>query len=237
MQIAARQSFLTGRAVPTARDYVQDGLVAMWDGIENAGWGQHDNATRMIDLLGTFASFPCASMGTDCANVRITDKLRLAISAVRSVEFSGSIVGYSAAVLDNGIFTTTVSGSSQYGGVYTYGGIRIGNPTLRNNKVWIGVTSANSVLENAFIAADAGERFTVSLVSGDSSSVMYHNGAVKNNPTIRFYNQTWCEVNGLTGTTNRGGAGEYCCIRLYSHALTAAEVAANFAVDAARFRL
>ena len=30
------------KTMPTARDYVQDGLVAMWDGIENAGWGVHD---------------------------------------------------------------------------------------------------------------------------------------------------------------------------------------------------
>ena len=37
----------------TARDYVQDGLIAMWDGIENAGWGTHDpNATVWKDLAG-----------------------------------------------------------------------------------------------------------------------------------------------------------------------------------------
>ena len=26
----------------TAKDYAQNGLLAMWDGIENAGWGVHD---------------------------------------------------------------------------------------------------------------------------------------------------------------------------------------------------
>ena len=37
----------------TAKDYAQDGLVAMWDGIENAGWGVHDNdATIWKDLSG-----------------------------------------------------------------------------------------------------------------------------------------------------------------------------------------
>ena len=42
-----------GGGVPTASDYVQDGLVAMWDGIENAGWGVHDpNATTWKDLTG-----------------------------------------------------------------------------------------------------------------------------------------------------------------------------------------
>ena len=40
----------------TARDYVQDGLVAMWDGIENAGYGIHDtNATTWKNLIGDMA--------------------------------------------------------------------------------------------------------------------------------------------------------------------------------------
>ena len=52
---------LDGKSLPnqpsgksyTARDYVQDGLVAMWDGVENAGWGLHDSATtNWIDLVG-----------------------------------------------------------------------------------------------------------------------------------------------------------------------------------------
>ena len=39
---------------PTAADYIQDGLVAMWDGIENAGYGIHDdNATTWKDLVST----------------------------------------------------------------------------------------------------------------------------------------------------------------------------------------
>jgi hypothetical protein len=54
-QLAA--GFINSRAIlppPTARDYVQDGLIAMWDGIENAGWGTHDpNATEWKDLMGS----------------------------------------------------------------------------------------------------------------------------------------------------------------------------------------
>lgn len=37
----------SGGVVPPARDYVQDGLVAMWDGIENAGWDQHDGSSSI----------------------------------------------------------------------------------------------------------------------------------------------------------------------------------------------
>ena len=55
MLIAARTGAWSkiGGGLPTARDYVQDGLIAMWDGIENAGWGVHDsNATAWKDLIG-----------------------------------------------------------------------------------------------------------------------------------------------------------------------------------------
>ena len=39
----------------TARDYVQNGLIAMWDGIENAGWGIHvDSLSQWNDLIGGF---------------------------------------------------------------------------------------------------------------------------------------------------------------------------------------
>lgn len=41
------------KTMPTARDYVQDGLIAMFDGVENAGLGTNDaNATVWVDLSG-----------------------------------------------------------------------------------------------------------------------------------------------------------------------------------------
>ena len=64
----------SGGGVPTARDYVQDGLVAMWDGIENAGWGKHDDSLgRCVNLLspGSFDT-PYTSFinGSDYADVQ-----------------------------------------------------------------------------------------------------------------------------------------------------------------------
>lgn len=55
----------------TARDYVQDGLVAMWDSIENAGYGIHsDSPQYWKDLTGGGAdwllnSSPAYSIGPD----------------------------------------------------------------------------------------------------------------------------------------------------------------------------
>ena len=42
MLINLRNGMMGGKRTPTAKDYVQSGLVAMYDGIENAGWGTHD---------------------------------------------------------------------------------------------------------------------------------------------------------------------------------------------------
>lgn len=53
MMNAAAGIFLAANRKPTAKSYVQDGLVAMWDGIENAGYGVHDAAaTTWTDLSG-----------------------------------------------------------------------------------------------------------------------------------------------------------------------------------------
>ena len=52
MQLAARIG-AWAKSGYTAKDYVQDGLIAMWDGIENAGWGVNDpSATVWKDLSG-----------------------------------------------------------------------------------------------------------------------------------------------------------------------------------------
>ena len=57
----------------SAKDYIQDGLVAMWDGIENAGWGKHDeNATEWVDLVNGVVLKPRYGMGLRTAMMGTT---------------------------------------------------------------------------------------------------------------------------------------------------------------------
>lgn len=43
-----------GMPLPTTVDYISDGLIAMYDGIENVGLGTHDeSATIWVDLIGS----------------------------------------------------------------------------------------------------------------------------------------------------------------------------------------
>ena len=53
--IGGRSSILTNSEPDeyTAKDYIQEGLVALWDGIENVGWGIHDSDSDVwVDLIG-----------------------------------------------------------------------------------------------------------------------------------------------------------------------------------------
>lgn len=43
-----------GAVIPSASNYIQDGLIAMWDGVENAGWGVHDPNARVWKDLSPF---------------------------------------------------------------------------------------------------------------------------------------------------------------------------------------
>lgn len=52
--VGARHVFAaeSNKKTYTAADYIQDGLVALWDGIENVEWGAHDPETTVwIDLI------------------------------------------------------------------------------------------------------------------------------------------------------------------------------------------
>lgn len=49
----------------TAKNYIQDGLIAMFDGIENAGWGIHDKeATTWIELIHGYNAISSGASGT-----------------------------------------------------------------------------------------------------------------------------------------------------------------------------
>ena len=55
--IAARLTgyLLRGEGDISAKDYITDGLIAMWDGIENIGYGKHSyDASVWYDLVGGY---------------------------------------------------------------------------------------------------------------------------------------------------------------------------------------
>ena len=235
MLLGARQFFerrgATAKA-PTARDYVQNGLIAMWDGIENAGWGTHDlSATTWKDLIGSAdASLQSSGSWGDCsllcAGGTLAAKDGSPIDTFRSMEIclkrTGTATAFVAVVSSgNGNGVLVVKDNLSFGFGY-YSNTRYYPPT---NEISSGATISGVWDNNPASSADV-----AAYVNGASVA----RSATESNPgfgsggTVAF---------GARQDGARPFTGEIYCVRLYNRALTAAEIAANYAVDAQRFNL
>ena len=234
MMIAARNAFLMGGA-PTARDYVQDGLVAMWDGIENAGWGQHDaSATTWADLIGghVLNVDNGGSWADDC----------LVCNGTRRGAYGSNLTGAAPLVVEAVVRATT---ASSWRILWHQSAWRDGQRLTRclvfssPIRLWLasayGTADVSSVISNK----------TAMHIDYDNSGISH---LIINGETATFVQDatSWYYSDGgngfaFGGASSTSASYALACkiysFRLYSRALTAAEVAANYAIDAARFGL
>ena len=212
----------------TARDYVQNGLVAMWDGIENVGWGVHDaNATTWKDLVGGYdfdVSLTNAEWG---ANKFIPFNNQAATRA-----FLPWNENYTLEFVTNIISPATRNSAFIILGTY-------------NNAYYFGLLYRNS---NESIMAFRGFYSSGALAGlrgysfgsiTNFTAPAYING-VATNPT--GYNTL--DVTTARGSLARiGGTGdltslaEIYSMRVYSRVLSADEISAHYAIDKERFNL
>lgn len=222
-QLAA--GFINSRAIPpppTARDYVQDGLIAMWDGIENAGWGVHNpNATEWKDLVGdnditlvggVFGDTALICNGTQYGghndNVVNGVQIELVANAKQqkrrcwiastgqslSSKYSG-FVGWYDRGLCFGLYDT--ARSLTLGTAISYSFAVNSNRTFENN---------------ALVATESGKS---DLTPQAARGICVVVGGQMNNPLK-------CDIH---------------CLRIYSRALTDEEIAHNLKIDKERFNL
>ena len=217
------------KGIPTAADYVQDGLIAMWDGIENAGWGVHKaNATIWKDLVGS-RDFNLSANAT----VKRDSLLCNGFSAWQD----GNITEY--------ITIEIVLKSESCNGVVWF-------PGDSNNRIIAHFTS----VANPYMQVMGGNNTKTPTVddSKKSVSVTYHQLGSKINgydvlvntlvPEYVFVYNTWSSRNQYTtigaygyNSTIRPFIGQIFCIRLYDRALTDEEVCYNYEIDRMRFGL
>lgn len=235
---AARQIFLGlggGASVPTARDYAQDGIIALWDGIENAGWGIHDaNATGLKNLVGNDLDISFSGNYSVGAN---------------SVTFSGGygladrydFTGKSGATIS--ILASYASTSALNANGWSYAGIsrRIsayyerGNWYLALTAVPTGIAdaiSANTIYRHDFVWDSSGARILVyrdGLLVGERSC-----SGLLGYPANRFRMMAYGNTSDGNYTTY-GGVVYNCMV--YARSISAAESASNYAIDKARFNL
>lgn len=231
-------NFIVGRDTNpiSARSYVNDGLVAMWDGIENAGWGTHDpNATVWKDLVsGTSMSLPSGvSVSESAINFSSNASLSYPISSALAsalgsadvtIEFCGKIVPYNA-ITNRIIFIT--SGTEIY--IYTPRSTTSSQNYLFYNYYGRSNSTANMLDANG----ECEGTIALTCATNGMNGVRYKNGSEVNSATFTTIPSS--VPTSLTSSLMTGARVNR--ISIYSRALTAAEIAANYAVDKARFNL
>ena len=206
----------------TANLYIQDGLIAMYDGIENAGVGVHDaNATSWINLANTSESIT----GIDNTFTWGDDYLLPPL-----VQGVGTIPPYQPYTIEC-VFQNVGTGAYIPLGLHTY---------------WIGIRANNTInfLTNGYYVTLPSRDAKVSI-----SGIMRTN-IERNQPSAIYLNgvESMVSEQGMTfsfsldnfnASSFRYGTGtfKFYCLRLYNRQLNEQEVLANYAIDQQRFGL
>lgn len=220
----------------TAKDYVQDGLIAMWDGIENAGWGVHDpNATTWKDLVG----------GVEASNTHYgiyewkPNALVLPGIAGHSLRFT--LQNLTDAVNQNNASVECVFKPEH------------GTATGNNAIFGFGINQRILWIWGAAVTTIRGSDKTQSqdfITDGVVNVITYSGGNIYKNGFLHGVASIGTE----TATENRGQIGQISgyysavgnytslcgdahSIRIYNRNITQTEIAANYAIDKARFNL
>ena len=210
----------------TSASYVQSGLIAQWDGIDNAGTGMHDPTTNIWkDLKGSLDmtltakgswtggnALYVAGGGAGAQGASATPAYKTIEIVYKMTEAGGRIL------FNSGINTRFV--------VFDGDGTKL---------YFDGSTDTKRI--NCLYDADT-VRFAASTYDGSTVSNIYFNGEVQN---VVDHKNTWGTGDGKVAVGDRTLSksypwmGEVYAIRLYDRVLTDEEIAENCAIDKARF--
>lgn len=222
----------SGGGLPTARDYVQDGLIGLWDGIENAGWGVHDpSATTWNDL---------SENGNDLSCFNSYEWLDSAVrlSGGRPIYRPNTIIGSHGA----DAHVCVVAEAESNGGVIFGAGQGHKDSaivfTRRSNGAFVQIANSSSAgIKNIVPFSETLFSIAVNYSSGD---IAYSEvNGIQKNPYYGF-GGTFCSTLCVGDRANDSSVpfnGKVYTIRIYSRVLTAEEIAHNYAIDKARFNL
>ncbi|MBO6031854.1 MAG: hypothetical protein J6Q22_10475 [Prevotella sp.] len=225
----------------TAQDYVMDGLVSMWDGIENAGWGLHEDSPQYwSDLVGEDYMAKTGSANTYYPTY-FTENGLCGIAynhwPSKSQRLYSALIGTERTV--EVVFTRTYMGNT------------VGLPNFTGNN-WLSMQgfSGASMLcyhEGAGFwvtppIQTAPVTFSLTWVVEDGKCHVYVNGMLQstvNSGGMSVPNNSIMTLGQNIGLVN--GTSYFAAlthsVRIYSKALSDAEVKANLTVDRGRFGL
>lgn len=243
--IAARQIAFGGSAKKfTASDYIQDGLIAMWDGIENVGFGEpHDSSATTWKNLAGGKDIEIYTQNAEWNDSALVGKERSFVNA------------------------TTVLGLGSLAMPSTYETVEVVINSYDNSRIWVLFMHGEplSTSHIAFANYKRGLQFAyingrgggINLEELPTEGVRFGAARVGTSPSQEGGE---CYINGLPNTkilsrSNLSSAarfgegfrsneinaapfvGEVCAMRFYNRALTAEEIAYNYEIDKARFNI
>ena len=215
------------KKMPTARDYVQDGLIAMWDGEWNAGDGVHDqNATVWKDLIGQndLDIVNESSFEKDCLIIPTSNTIGAERDSLLTTRGTIEVV-MSASAWENYDICCFL-----YFGQYHQFGRRNG---LVNGCNTDGSGNYGCYTQNLDDGAYGMNSFSITRVRSETGSIAKNNKQLK---MTKFSAQGYRPPSIISILSGRG-VFRYFNIRIYNRHLSDAEIAANYAIDKARFNL
>lgn len=241
-------SFLTSRRKVskklTTKSYVQGGLVAMWDGIENIGVGRHsDNAKEWVDLTGNGRNWQLINTARFNSNSLLLEG-EAGAEYLNTIPLNSHITQEIVFKVDSDSRDSTTDRTviAIFGNTESLGGYNLNlagiayNRTSANTYGWLSKsyfitkTNSNIVPKTQFchtIIYDSNNTLQT------SPKQMYINNFAQ---TISNSSEGWAN----TAQRNRVGSnfyGKIYAIRIYNRELTSDEISRNFELDKERFGL
>ena len=220
---------------------VRRGLVAHFDGVDNAGTGTHDPAaTTWADLTGNGNTGTLAANVTWAANGWVNDAncypVSLSAGTISPVTASKTFTAQFAATPSRGNVRECFFGQYNAPGItieHNSGGVSDGRIRLYYN-----LGSAVSQ-EYADITVVAGEWASITATSKPGEQTVWKNGSQSQSMANALSGTLTAECNSTIGSdlarTTMAFRGTYNVFRLYDRVLTEDEIKVNAAVDAVRF--
>lgn len=219
----------------TTASYVQDGLIAMWDGIENAGRGRHDPLAKVWkNLAGEPDAVPAeglAAWGDNSALFGI-GRYYLVNTLFGKPQQVTVEVCHHAEPLPTGSNFSALFSCCQFGGLGFQGS---------NGSDWLASVAnpAGGYYSEIKLPKLRGKAETLAFTV-DDTFITYRNakmfGMVSEIKGIRYNEAHVFQIGRDPGNTG-DIAGEIFSIRLYSRPLSADEIRRNYEVDRVRFGL
>jgi hypothetical protein len=214
-------------AALTTRDYVQGGLVACWDGVENAGRGVHAASTNQwIDVVSNVVAVLTTSVVIE-AN-RMTFPSAAAYAAIASADGVRTFGKAGNGTIEVVVYTT--GGGHAFQANSLCGGLALGR--YSNNHLIAG--------RSGTLCAVFDWRYTTNTITivytSSQATQFFINGIVAATANDTYWNETSGEcIIGNRQSKSSSLSGSVFCLRIYNRKLSLSEAAANYAVDYQRF--